>query len=182
MDTRESGEYWRSYVIDVYYAGKTHSIAGRDSQRSRVYKAEDAYEDYPWRRDRIILTDPSEAQVQAIVTGITSSDLWEQIISDSHIPRYFVNVQFIDGSRSVKATSFPDEISLPPWARTMNTILHELAHSAGPVDVDHQWIFCAIHLRLVREFMGQHHYEILRGSYRLHGVRYLEKHRPTSTW
>ena len=125
----------------------------RDSQRSKVYEAE---ENFHWlllsnQLERCILNIHS---LRAWVDGITSSDWWRQRYPGVH------SVEVKDGRRRRRACGWREgtrgTISLPRRSRQQSSILHELAHvvinntvaAHGPMFVQH-------YLALVDMWIGE---------------------------
>lgn len=163
----------------------------RDSQRQKVYDAESAVlppkrhdieqfpdlqsvcdwvhriANYAWYKRRF----PTSPATRSVEIG-TNRDTW-----------YASGLIVKDGSGTRIARGGRFVLNLPLWARSERTILHELAHhvtSGG--DPGHGWEFCANHLTLVRFVQGKETHDLLRQSYRDHGVRYKKqrKRRPMS--
>ena len=72
-------------------------------------------------------------------------------------PRIFLNATFRTGEIPSFAVGHKNYIRLPVWAKTMDTICHEMAHavtmSKGMFDA-HGPIFCGALVEIVDKFMG----------------------------
>jgi len=122
----------------------------RDSQRSKVYEAEDEYR-VALGAQRI----PDVPLIQRWVNCIVKSDWWAQRFSD------VVVVKVGDGRRRRYACSAfvgPGKglIKLPRASRTKMIILHELAHVVTPaMEPWHGEVFVGRFLAFVDTWMGQ---------------------------
>lgn len=149
-------------------------MGARDTQKKRVYDAEDALPSFASKAaERLLRNGPKVASTgnlsieacQAYVDHVTSS-AWFQTRWGK---RAFTVRHKVYG----KATGGWNRVTLPPWARTEHIILHEIAHSLVPDScADHGPEFAATLLTLVRYAMGAEHAATLRASYKEHRVRY----------
>lgn len=144
----------------------------RDSQRSKVYKAEKVLQDHQ--------------------TSTKFNDLREcekYINKIIHKSRWFrknwlvtkINTEPGRGHRRATASRYLGDygrgvygtIQLPKWARHKAVILHELAHIITPNhQAAHGWMFANNFLLLVRHFMGREAADLLMASYKKHKVKY----------
>lgn len=162
-------------TTSIRWDGK-HRVSRRDSQRGKVYAAErEAFRDL---RMNTQLGNLSVQSYQMIVDSITGSEFWAKLVARAEKKPKNVRVYFKTNPRS-PATGSQILISLPPWARTIATLLHELAHSACCYDTQHHWPFAAAHLELVKHYFGQQRYEALKASYKKHKVRIKPKRAAT---
>ncbi len=137
----------------------------RDSQRSKVYRAERA----------AFLGTPYSKSME-----LNDIEKWVQRIVDSPWTQKHLGkrnqIKVKDGRGTTWARgSRSGWINLPRWARVNWIVLHELSHvysSKGPV---HGWNFCRIFLMLVRHWMGQEAHDALKKSFKKHRVRFTEK-------
>lgn len=150
-------------------------MSPRDSQRSRVYKAQG----HVGHGNRLETT----AEIQSWVDKITSSRWWR-----SRYP-WIKRVKILPGRGCRKALAingvyleerkqgFDAVIKLPKWARTPLTILHELTHIAiEPArDGAHGREFCRNYLTMVERWMGQETCQELRKAFRSNRVKWCPK-------
>ena len=161
----------------------------RDSQRSKVYKAEQGHS--LWFDEALF---DSVGEVQEWVDCICRSRWFK-----NRYPRYAIDaksimkygraadgIKVLDGrSRQRACGSTRGFIKLPVWTRSDLHILHEIAHVVtrrngyqGPLPAYHGRDFCANYLALVRQFMGKEEADELKGCFKKHRVKYT---RPAKT-
>ena len=127
----------------------------RDSQRSRVYRAEE------------------EAFGFCVAPLLSFSECVDQV----HLAfeRYFPGSQVplvADGRGRRRACGSPSRISIPRWSRRRWIVLHEIAHATIPPGAAwHGPEFAGCYLRLVRRFMGAEAAARLRAAYKSHRVK-----------
>lgn len=142
-------------------AGKPLSWRDKDSQRQKVYDAEQVLGLYS--------TALTEKQILALVKKVTTS---------AYVVRHYgqktVTVSFLAYNRKFAcATPWNNTIELPVgWARTDFTTIHELAHVYAGSDAQHGWLFCIVYIDLVRKFIGADAAAALKASFRRHKVRF----------
>lgn len=140
----------------------------RDSQRSKVYKAERRMSEHMGQKmtlcevsnfvDKVVFSARFKALTQSVYHGIPVT------IGDGR------------GRTSACAIGY-HTIKLPNWSRTKLVVLHELAHIAVTRSKDmmapsHGWQFCHAYLALVRTFMGVDAGDRLKGHFKEMKVRY----------
>lgn len=155
----------------------------RDSQLSKVYKAESAHSYW---------SDVSEydslSEIQRWVDEICKSRWFK-----NRYPRYALDaksimkygraadgIKVLDGRGRQRACgSTRGFIKLPVWTRSDLHILHEIAHVVtrrngyqGPLPAYHGRDFCANYLALVRQFMGKEEADELKACFKKHRVKY----------
>jgi putative metallohydrolase (TIGR04338 family) len=143
----------------------------RDSQRGKVYKAERILNSHPKAMERF----ETIPEVDVFV---------KKVLGSSYTRKHFARLNSLTisdgrGRRNASAYGYR-EISLPRWARTRWTILHELAHIYASykykrVDIAiaaHGREFCKIYLQLVQHFISKEAADILKKSFREHRVKY----------
>jgi putative metallohydrolase (TIGR04338 family) len=147
----------------------------RDSQRSKVYKAQNQINE-----GNRLETIP---EIQNWVDKITASRWWK-----SRYP-WIKRIKILPGRgcRNAKAINgvYPEErrqgfdavIKLPCWARTELTILHEVTHIAvdPPLDGGHGREFCRNYLGMVGRWMSQQAQQELRQAFRANKVKWHPK-------
>ncbi len=153
----------------------------RDSQRSRVYEAEAAL-----AGDADLMTI---AECRRFVNSIICSRWWK-----ARCNLWSVRVFDGRGTRRARGGHFQSSankagwgISLPKWARTRATILHELSHVITEHEAwfsgveEWQWpklpahgrAFCRNFLALVGRWMGKDEAARLRDSFRDNGAKWV---------
>jgi putative metallohydrolase (TIGR04338 family) len=147
-----------------YNESMTKSL--RDSQRSKVYKAEGVIH-YPAKGKRY----ESMSEVTAYVERVCDSKFWKKLNG------YYVKVEDGRGRRTACASDW-GTINLPKWARQDSVILHELAHTLVNFDYhnpvpSHGKEFAKMYLILVKRFMGKEAHDTLRDSFKKHNVHYI---------
>jgi putative metallohydrolase (TIGR04338 family) len=146
-------------------------VSPRDSQRSKVYKAEQAA--FNPFGDVGVMTLSTVPEMQAYVDHMRASKWWE----GCRYPKITITVT--DGrGRSRFACATIDYrgrvIKMPSFARKNWVVLHEVAHHIAREQGSgwlHDWRFCEIYLDLVRRMMGKAAHDALRASFKKHGVR-----------
>lgn len=144
----------------------------RDSQRSKLYRAERAYFGDEMFGEKMTLDECRKAL--------------DKILASAWVKRHYgarlgLGVDLLDGrgSRNGRAHSpmfCVPRIHLPKVCRTLPVLCHELAHVVTPNDkTAHGWQFALNYLRLVGHVLGQHRQLGLRESFRKHRVRYKRK-------
>lgn len=166
----------------------TPQIRPRDSQRSKMYKAE--------RQVWIKQFDPRHetmAECERYLRYVTNTqffrDLWYHN-RRRHLAKQPAELRMEDGRGCLVArgnfggyVNVPSSVHLAPevcmklprWARSEMVMLHELCHSITANNhAAHGWAFCHNYLEMVTHFMGVDMGNALRAAYKRCGV----KHRP----
>ena len=138
---------------------------GRDTQRSKVYAAENE-----WRG---IIGD------RAMADRIAAWAYIEKVERDSWFKRTYGPWKFRikDGRGTRIARGGYGTLNLPRWSRSPGVMLHEIAHNVtgpGCRGGGHGWEFCRAMLALVRHFLGKEAHERLRACFRSHRVKYKQ--------
>jgi putative metallohydrolase (TIGR04338 family) len=143
----------------------------RDTQRSRVYKAEKA-----------IGTTHSGERLREVrdVERFIKKQFARKAITRRY-PDATRAVKIHDGGGRRAAAAYGTwKISLPLWARCELVIIHEMAHIIahrhyGECNIaGHGWQFCAVFLDLVRFIMGREAHDALKASFKKHKVRFAQ--------
>lgn len=151
----------------------------RDSQRTRVYKAEAVLRAFPG-------TDVSTPEKYSKRAAEITGSLWmKSHYPDVHNspPRLVFSVR----RTGAMAWAFEIHTSTSSWAMQEFIYLHELAHairSRQPGDYKtqpHGWEFCEVYLSLVSRFMGTAHADALKASFKKHRVRFSKPRTRTLT-
>ena len=135
----------------------------RDSQRSRLYKAQ-------WEigAGHNFKTIPA---LREYVSAILRHDWWRYYFP--HVPD--VTVKDGRGRKNAGAHTTTDgpTILMPRWSRTERVTLHELAHLVTPDAAPaHGPKFARLYVCIVTEYMGHQAGQGLINAYLKHGVRY----------
>lgn len=160
----------------------------RDTQRSRVYKAErDALK--PLQRK---LSSLSEVKllVRQVWASKRVAENWPKAITgyqfmpkraDGSWGEYRSRPRVIDGRGARWAWGGSTYIKIPSraaWAMVDWVVLHELAHTIhcrldNPRrEASHGWQYCAIYLQLVLYFMGRPAHNALKAAFKANKVRF----------
>jgi hypothetical protein len=136
----------------------------RDTQKSRVYAAEDAF--------RRLIDD------RAIVDRVAAWAFIEKVERDKWFRRTYGvwSFRIKDGRGTRIARGGYGRLNLPRWSRTPVVMLHEISHNVtGAFECRggaHGWEYCRAMLALVRHFLGREAHDKLRACYRERRVRY----------
>lgn len=120
----------------------------RDSQRSKVYKAETL----TFRAKKVQTDYRTVKDCKSFVQEVVNSKYWQS-------QRGKKRVKIKDGrGRRAACFRFPNIICLPLWARNKVVIIHELAHmlthQTHPNSPAHGRFFCMHYVHLVEELIG----------------------------
>jgi putative metallohydrolase (TIGR04338 family) len=151
----------------------------RDTQRSKLYKAEDAV--FLAHRPNTRPPSPdfrSVDECQKFVNKVMRSKLWKELAPDDFWTYATVGWPWItvtDGRGRSRAAAVVShyEIALPRWSRNRWTILHELAHFAVDLETQapHGPQFASAYVRLVERFIGPVEAFCLERSFVDHNVK-----------
>lgn len=136
----------------------------RDSQRSKVYAAEDA----AFTRNAAP-TMKSLDEVEAYVKKVLGSAWFQK--------RYLicnVNVEDGRGRRNAYANALTNTIKMPKWSRSEWVILHEISHLVSSLNPAHGWQFCENYLALVQHFLGKESADRLRREFKARRVKFTK--------
>jgi hypothetical protein len=152
----------------IQFQGQNYQLTNRDSQRSKVYKAEHAHRMlFPDCWKPLPGADDNITVVQQFVDMVTSLPVWKQIHDEVGLVAPSVSVHPTHGSRGSGGFGFIRLSKGLP--RSPCYILHELAHSMPGV---HHWPFCRAYLTLVRAVLGTRIGDGLRDCFRDKRVKY----------
>jgi len=140
----------------------------RDSQRSKVYSAEEVLKAFEEPL-------PSVQDIERFVACVWKSQRVKSAFSRA-TPRAS-EPRVKDGRGRRKACGSSSAISMPVWSRNNWIVLHELAHvicqrEHGMRVAAHGWEYCAIYLRLVLYVLGREAHDKLKASFKQHRVRF----------
>ena len=143
-------------------------MRARDTQRSRVYKAE-----------RIALS----GMAQPLPTVRDVERFVKRVFAMKRVRDAFPNMRadwmptVRDGRGRRNACGWDGGIKIPLWARNEWVVVHELAHTIawrqyGYRVAGHGWQFCAVYLKLVLYTMGREAHDVLKRDFKVCRVRY----------
>ena len=147
----------------------------RDSQRSKLYRAEHEAFGEAWSKNGHFTLPQAEAYVKRV---------WRSKFVQNKFPLTVINhvPRVTDGRGRRKAAGSISHIKLPRWARTKPVILHEIAHALSVADREahgpmaaHGWQFARRFIVLVQRFLGKEEARKLKTAFRKHRVRYNPK-------
>jgi len=161
-----------SWRID--WDGVTYDVPQRDSQRQRVYDAEHLC--FHWHRNTRQLRNLSLEQLQMLTDGLWESEVVKGLLRKARRrPDQRAPEVRLDKANARWARGCAAYIKLPPWALNIHTVIHEVAHAIAPLGAKHNWMFAAVMLELVEEFMGLEWRTRLELNYENHGVRFAPR-------
>lgn len=157
-------DYCHKHTMKQRRKGRT---AFKDSEQSKVYKAERIARS-KWIEEGIEIPKFEDyKEARKVTKRILKSKLWKDIAGHE--------VEILEkkdmGYRSGTAgLAWHNKIQLcPRYGLKMDTLLHELAHSAG--NAHHGLPFRLTHIKLVSRFLGTNAAKILKKSYREVGLK-----------
>lgn len=139
----------------------------RDTQRARLYKADDVLAQ--WSKPL-----PKVADMERFVKKVWSS----KRLKASYPKAMKIRPPAVKDGRghSRNATGGYWEIDMPRWSRTTAVVLHELAHVITqrefPAAAAHGWEYSGVYLRLALLFMGREAHDAFKKSMKEHRVRF----------
>jgi putative metallohydrolase (TIGR04338 family) len=151
----------------------------RDSQRAKLYRAENALD---WPGERRWGTVPEiQRYVDRLVASVWFKRRWPQVNERYFMPwstmliERFPAIEVADGRGGHNARAHQHRIQIPTRARQEHVVLHELAHCLTWNDgAAHGWEFAAVLVALVQHQMGKPKADALKASFRAHKVRYTK--------
>lgn len=159
--------------MKISTAQKRWGVRERDSQQSKVYRAERSVNDQH-------LTPPTFTTMKECERF--AKKVWRSKRVQQAFPRATRN-ELPDlhdgrGCRSAIASG-GWEVKLPKWARRETVILHELAHiivhrEIGMSVAGHGWQFCQTFLKLTLYIQGREAHDELKAAFKRFKVRYTE--------
>lgn len=147
----------------------------RDSQRSKVYRAEREHLFNSPLNRRL----ETMAELEQRVKEIVSSKFWAKHTPLNEPPR----IKDGRGCRWARGSKW--HIVMPKWARSEAVLIHELTHTLlyrkypghfGGKNYEymaaHGWEFAELYLKMVRRFMGKEAHDILKASFKKYKVKF----------
>ena len=161
------------------------TVKVRDSQRSKVYKAEDSLNARKDKFPKLYERFDDLKQLQHYVDRITESKWWQKYDAPNMGEKdgillakpEEVVVQDGRGRRRAMAVAYRmgGEIHMPRWARYRLIILHELAHILQSQRPAHGRQFCQVYIDIVRRFAGKKESEALKQAFKNGKVKWTKK-------
>lgn len=143
--------------------GERYWLPIRDSQRSRLYQAEQT--GYPYYTHASF--EEGQARVDEIVRSSFYRKLAKRIVGSR--PRDII----LQPSRSVlTARSLGGVIRIHKDRLTDRLIIHELAHEILPDFVQHHWPFAQVYAMLLERFVSDVAADMLRLNYQVQKVQF----------
>lgn len=142
----------------------------RDSQRSRVYKAEQVLESLSERLETV-------PEIEKYVRYVWSL---KRVRDAFPAGTLYGPPKVRDGRGRRRAAGNAHSIWMPKWARSQWVTIHELAHTIqwrtyGPwMTAGHGWEFCHIYLHLVLYVMGREAHDKLKAAFKAHRIKYRQ--------
>lgn len=162
----------------------------RDTQRKRVYDAEDrAWSWLATPSSELLTIEQCQALVDKVLASKWLSNQADMKMQVSLVRRLGGVLVFAGTGNNATiedrwGTSFgwyyhkktdKPSISLSRQGRQKSVVLHELAHILQPSGTAaHGWEFCSIYLRLVRHFMGKEAHDKLKAEFKAGRVRFTK--------
>lgn len=147
----------------------------RDSQRSKVYKAENiAFKGHAKANESLPEIEDIERYVRHVWSLKRVQDAFPRAVVNWRLGAPAVH----DGRGRRSACGAVGFISMPKRARVAWIVLHELAHTISRrIDYNiagHGWQYAATYLTLVRLVLGVEAHDLLKAQFKAHRVRYRE--------
>jgi len=144
-------------------------IKERDSQKSKLYKAEKVLEQVSNRLETL-------AEIEAYI----NLALNRAPIKSRYSRWTGGHLMILDGRGATFARGGQRIVKFPRWSRTQYIVLHELAHviaqrKYGVYIAGHGRLFCEVYLNLVRFVMGVAAHDLLKASFKEHKVKFRPK-------
>jgi len=166
------------YFTDTFLAAtkrtKTKHGRVRDSQRSKVYKAE--REAFANCNATMFREDYSLRECQQFADRVAHSKTWAGLPDSPWVTRGsepWTKVYVKDGRGSPRARARMNTVMVPTWARNKPTMIHELAHVATPGGVGaHGPEFCRNYIALASRFLGERVATELKKAFRRNRVKF----------
>lgn len=157
----------------------------RDSQRSKVYKAENSLKERKAEFPKLYERFDDMRALKRYIKRVVDSKWWQKYKAPdmgekNDVPMRnptFKELEIRDGRGHRRATAWRmgAEITFPIWARYRLVILHELAHILQSQRPGHGRQFCRVFIDLVRRFAGKAEADALKQAFRAHKVKYTKK-------
>lgn len=145
----------------------------RDSQRSRVYAAENAaFRGHPEANEPL----PAVEDIERFIRHVWSLKRVQGTFPKAVVQWRLGQPAVRDGRRRRHACGAMGFISMPRWSRVKWVVLHELAHTISRRTdcyiAGHGWEYAATYLTLVRLVLGVEAHNLLKAQFKANRVRY----------
>lgn len=142
----------------------------RDSQRAKVYRAEEVLESFA-------VSLPEIKDIEGYVQRVWAS---KRVQAAFAFPNLMNVPRVHDGRGRRRPAANASMIKMPRWCRNTHIVLHELAHVIaichhGRGVAWHGWQYCSVYLKLVLCVMGREAHNALKASFQKHRVRFRPK-------
>lgn len=148
-----------------------------DADQSRVYRAEREARKR-WKDEGIeSLSFKTFDQFVKRGNAILKSKKWKQLVEEfgGHLNVRFELGKDMGHRTAYAGKSYGSMIRMSPQFLDFWVLLHELAHSAG--NMHHGRGFRRCHIALVQRFIGKRAADIMKESYKKHGLKYSKPRR-----
>jgi hypothetical protein len=157
-----------------------NEVRERDSQRSKVYRAEgEAFGKNFWDARPAEPIERTRARACAILTSKAVEKRWPHVAKAWRDGRIAIDEAHGNQRRGL---AWSHRVSLPDWTRKPTNwwvLHHELAHviraRTDGRGAGHGWEFCDTYVFLVRHTHGEAEARALEASFRKHKVRFKAK-------
>tara|TARA_B100000575_G_scaffold283654_1_gene276744 strand:- start:667 stop:1341 length:675 start_codon:yes stop_codon:yes gene_type:complete len=158
------------YQIKREHTIKRGRAAYKDSERSKLYKAERAWIKDLKKHGLSYKEFDSYEEANKRLKQITKSKLWKELTLNKGWKDVYLIPKKNISNAATAGVSWGHKIQLDRNCGLQEkTLIHELAHSSG--NMHHGLGFRIDHVKLVSRFMGREHAKLLKKSYRTHGLR-----------
>lgn len=154
--------------FSITFLGQRHELPSTDSQRQRVYAAENS----------VFTSRPKEFKTRRGMEGrinrILKSPLVAKLRREFNLPpKGFVEVRL--RRAHTRSTSYGGLIEFSKSSMCEWVLLHELAHEIAPRGAHHHWPFAYVYLKLVSRYLGAAEAKKLKAAFKAHGARFKPK-------
>lgn len=172
----------REYMRQAYEEFKNNNYSRpRDSQRSKLYNAEDKV-----RRMHDMCASENKMTLEEIKewleNDVLNSRWWHSRI-EPYTPETFNGKVKLGRGRKRAISKYntykgTTRLNLPEWSRNKIVVMHELAHSCLPRHVQsHGWLFAHLFLDLLKRFVGKEIWRDMRDAFDEYGVKWRRPRR-----
>ncbi len=160
-------------LIQAAATARVKRRSTRDSQRSKLYKAEEVLK--PFAEPL-----PSVKDIERFTKYVFGLGRVQHVFPQINV--YGVpNIK--DGRGQRRALAWGGHtIGIPRWARNSHIVLHELAHIVskrkfGPNIQGHGWEYCETYLTLTLYVLGREAHDALKASFKANRVKFRQPRR-----
>ncbi len=164
MDDEYTSKYLKYRMLKTTQKSRRGRTAFKDSNKTRVYRAEWAFEAIHGMGKRFDTLEDCQKYVNRIV----NSKLWGQLTENKHIDLTYTR------ARSILGRAYGSRIDLAKNGFNQYTILHELAHCV-PGNMHHDVSFRQTLVKLVSRFWGRQQASELKKQFKAKGLKMTRK-------